>query len=117
VIEEPESVALHRHLAKSQAVLATSRIATVEIPRATRLANPSDRVRQEVDRLLGACMLIAVTAQLLRSARRLASQHVRTLDAIHVASAIRVEADEFLAYDWRLLAAAAAEGLAVASPH
>jgi uncharacterized protein len=41
---------------------------------------------------------------------------VRTLDAIHLASALRIEADELLAYDRRLLAAASEHGLAVSSP-
>jgi hypothetical protein len=41
---------------------------------------------------------------------------VRTLDAVHLASALRVEADELVAYDRRLLAAAAANGLEVTSP-
>ena len=71
---------------------------------------------EEVDRLLGSLMLVAVTAQLLRSARKLAGAAVRTLDAIHLASALRIEPDELLAYDRRLLAAATEHGLTVASP-
>jgi uncharacterized protein len=97
-------------------VVATSRIAIVEVSRATALANPSDEVRNEVDALLASCMLVAVTAQLLRTARKLASAAVRTLDAIHLASALRIEADELLAYDGRLLAAASEQKLRVATP-
>ncbi len=97
-------------------MLATSRIALVEVSRATALANPHEAVRDEVDSLLGTCMLVAVSAQLLRAARNLASGAVRTLDAIHLASALRIEPDEFLAYDRRLLAAAAEHGLSIASP-
>jgi hypothetical protein len=73
-------------------------------------------VSEEVDRLLGSLMLVAVTAQLLRSARKLAGAAVGTLDAIHLASALRLEPDELLAYDRRLLAAATEHGLTVASP-
>lgn len=115
VIEEPESAALEQHLSGAY-VLATSRIAVVEVSRATALANPAREVPEEVDRLLGACALVAVTAPLLRSARRLAAATLRTLDAIHLASALRIEPDELLAYDRRLLAAAAEHGLKVASP-
>ena len=97
-------------------MLATSRIAVVEVSRATGLANSSREVRDEVDRLLASCMLVAVSAQLLRAARELAGSALRTLDAIHLASALRIEADELLAYDHRLLAAASERGLAVASP-
>jgi uncharacterized protein len=86
------------------------------VPRATALANPSPDVQAAVDALLGACMLIAVSIETLRAARKLAGASVRTLDAIHLASALRIEADELVAYDQRLLAAAAANGVAVASP-
>ena len=115
VIEEPESSALDRHLTGDY-VLATSRIAVVEVSRATALANPSREVREEVDRLLGSCMLVSVSAQLLRTASRLASVTVRTLDAIHLASALRIEADELLAYDNQLLDAGAEHGLTGVSP-
>jgi predicted nucleic acid-binding protein len=115
VIEEPESAALARHL-RDDPVLVTSRIAIVEVSRATALANPSDQVRNETDRLLGSCMLVAVSAQVLRGARNLASSVVRTLDAIHLATALRVEPDELLGYDRRLLGAAAHHGLTAFSP-
>jgi uncharacterized protein len=46
----------------------------------------------------------------------LTSDSVRTLDAIHLASALRIQADEVLAYDRRLASAALARGLSVASP-
>lgn len=88
----------------------------VEVSRATALANPDQEVREEVDKLLASCMLVAVSAQLLRSARNLTAATVRTLDAIHLASALRIEADELLAYDHRLLAAATEHGLTAASP-
>jgi uncharacterized protein len=115
VIEEPESAALDRHLAHRQ-VLATSRIAIVEVARATAIANPTPEARHETERLLASCMLVDVTDALLRSASALASAKVRTLDAIHLASALRIEADELLTYDRRLTEAAAERGLAVASP-
>jgi uncharacterized protein len=115
VIEEAESAVLEDHVTGDH-VLATSRIAIVEVSRATALANPSEAVRDEVDRLLASCMLVAVSSQLLRSARKLAAAAVRTLDAIHLATALRIEADELLAYDRRLLAAATEHGLTAVSP-
>lgn len=96
--------------------MATSRIALVEVSRATVLANPSQAVREEVDKLLASCTLVDVGSQLLRSARKLTAATVRTLDAIHLASALRIEADELLAYDRRLLAAASEQGLTAVSP-
>ena len=115
VIEEPESTALERYLDDAP-LLATSRIAVVEVSRATALANPSDEVRAETARLLASCMLVVVSAQLLSVARGLASADVRTLDAIHLASALSLVADELLAYDHRILRAAIEQGLTVASP-
>lgn len=115
VIEEPESAALERHL-EDGPVLATSRIALVEVPRATAVANPAAEVQEETERLLASCMLIDVTDSLLRAAAGFASSSVRTLDAIHLASALRIDPDELVAYDQRLVQAAAERGLAIASP-
>ena len=61
-------------------------------------------------------MLIDVTAALLRSAAALASAAVRTLDAIHLASALRIGADAVLVYDRRLQEAVRAQSLALAVP-
>jgi uncharacterized protein len=115
VIEEPESTLLEGHLG-NEPTLATSRIAIVEVLRATALANPAPEVRAEAGRLLTSCMLIDVSDALLRDAAGLASATVRSLDAIHLASALRIEADELVAYDRWLTAAAAERGLAVSSP-
>lgn len=115
VVEEPESVALAAHVDGGSA-LATSRISLVEVPRATAIANPTAAVRFETDRLLASCVLVDITDALLRTAAALASASLRTLDAIHLATALRVEPDELIAYDRRLLAAAAEQGLATAQP-
>jgi hypothetical protein len=42
-------------------MLGTSRIALVEVPRATSLANPAPEVQGETERLLASCLLIDVT--------------------------------------------------------
>ena len=115
VIEEPESASLERHLGHDP-VLATSRIALVEVSRATALANPAPEVHVEAERLLASCMLIDVTDGLLRAAAGFASAALGTLDAIHLASALRIEPDELIVYDLRLAGAAAERGLAVSSP-
>lgn len=115
LIEEAESAALEGHLADGP-VLATSRLAVVEVPRATALANPRPEVQREVADLLASCLLVDVTDGVLLAAAALTSLTVRTLDAIHLASALRIEPDELVAYDRRLIAAAAGHGLVVASP-
>jgi uncharacterized protein len=115
VIEEPESAALHAYLHRDS-ILAASRLALVEVPRATALANPSDDVRHETARLLRACLLVAVGDRVLRDAAALTSREVRTLDAVHLSTALYVEADELVAYDRTLLDAAEANGVSVAAP-
>jgi predicted nucleic acid-binding protein len=115
VIDEPETEPLTLHLARDR-VLVTSEIAIVEVSRAAAQANPAADVQAEVDQLLSSCTLVAASLQLLRAARQLASSSLRTLDAIHLASALRVEADELVAYDRRLLNACSEHGLAAVSP-
>jgi predicted nucleic acid-binding protein len=115
IVDEPETEAVRAYLRLATSLI-TSRVATVEVTRAANLANPADDTRRAVDRLLRGCVLVSVSSPLLRSARLLASASLRTLDAIHLASAIRVEADELVAYDLRLLKAARDQGMRVVSP-
>lgn len=84
--------------------------------RAVTLANPAPEVAQATRRLLDSCLLVGVSDRLLRRAGELASATLRSLDAIHLASALRIEPDEVVAYDRRLVAAAVERGLAVSSP-
>ena len=116
MVEEPESDALGRYLADGVPALATSRIALVEVTRATSIANPSREARAEAERLLASCLLVDVTDSVLRAAARLTSRNVRTLDAVHLASAQRVGPDEVLVYDRRLRDAARAAGFVVSHP-
>jgi predicted nucleic acid-binding protein len=115
VIDEPESLALGRYLGDSPS-LVTSQIALVEVSRAVRIANPAPEVQSEARRLLESCMLVEMSDGLLRRAGEFASASVRTLDALHLASALLVEADELVGYDRRLAAACADRGMPTSSP-
>lgn len=97
-------------------MLATSRIALVEVARAVALANPSPEARAEAERLVRSCLLVNPTERLLRRAAALASREIRTLDAVHLASAEVTEPDQVLVYDRRLAAAARAMGLVASAP-
>jgi predicted nucleic acid-binding protein len=97
-------------------VLGTSRIAFVEVVRAVGIANPNSSAQREAERLLASCLLVDVDDALLRAAARAASREIRTLDAIHLASAQRVEADEVLVYDDRLTEAARGAGFVASRP-
>jgi predicted nucleic acid-binding protein len=116
VITEAESEAIAQWLETSNAILATSRLAIVEVTRAVGIANPDPEARAEADRLLASCVLIDVSDELIRSAAGLASSRVRSLDAIHLASARRVEADAMVVYDERLAGAARDVGIPIVQP-
>jgi uncharacterized protein len=115
VVSESESTELRHHLAAEQ-VLTASGIALVEVPRATSIADPTPETERDTEELLASCTVVDVDDSLLRAAAVLASESLRTLDAIHLASALRVEADEFITYDRHLGRAAAEAGLVVVSP-
>jgi predicted nucleic acid-binding protein len=57
-----------------------------------------------------------IGAEVVGLARRLKPAVLRTLDAIHLASALLLDVDVVLAYDIRLIAACRENGLTVESP-
>ena len=71
-----------------------------------------------MDLLLDRVEVIGIDDVVVESAGRLADPLLRSLDAIHLATAllIRKDVDALLTYDERLAEAARAHGLAVASP-
>lgn len=115
VVREHESASLRGYLDQRAPQLATSAIAIVELMRAVRVAAPgtgAQRARARLDQTY----LVDVDRDLLDSAVSWTSARVRALDAIHLASALRVGAREMLVYDRRLAEAASAAGLQVLSP-
>jgi uncharacterized protein len=116
VLLEPETHELQRYLAGRNPQLITSRIAVVEVSRAALMSVPTEQTREDVARLLRSCAFVDVTEELLVSASRFASAQLRTLDAIHFATALDVGPDEVIAYDRRLVEAADAAHLRVVSP-
>jgi hypothetical protein len=115
LIKEPESTALRRYI-KSARALATSRIALVEVMHAVSRSDPSTELQEAAAALLESCTLLDVGRTIISAAATLSGHGLRSLDAIHLATALRLEVDELIAYDRRLIAAAADAGLAVASP-
>ncbi len=112
---EDESEALWRALG-SWPRRVTSRLAVVEVLRAVRR---EDAAREPLARgILSRVVLAAISDRLLVEAVHLEPARVRSLDAIHLATALRVRSvlTAFVSYDVRQLAAAEALGLAVASP-
>jgi predicted nucleic acid-binding protein len=117
---ESETDALRAFLAGAAqdhpVAVASSAIARVEVSRAT-LRHDSD-VSEKASDVLASFRLISVTDQILAQASHLPPMELRSLDAIHLATAIS-ESDgmvAFLTYDNRQAEAALAAGLPVVSP-
>jgi predicted nucleic acid-binding protein len=113
-VEEAESNTLRDHLS-GRPPLYTSEIALVEVARAASVAGEREGI-EAARRVLDGCELVELDPPLLERAASLASARLRSLDAVHLASALEVRPDEFLAYDRRLLQAAEAAGLRTESP-
>ncbi len=114
---ESDSVALSRFLAQRPAVpLVSSALLTVETRRAVQREDPSALAR--ADLLLTRIGRIGITASLIESASRLPDRSLRSLDAIHLATALllRDHLDVVVTYDKRLTAAAEAHHLPVEAP-
>jgi len=96
--------------------LVCSVLAEVEVPRAIRRVAPD--ALAAVPATLARLYRLEIDATVRSSAAALAEPSLRTLDAIHVATAVGVGTDlqAFVSYDQRLLQTAAELGLPVASP-
>ncbi len=114
---EPEGPALRDFLRGSRTPrLASSALIGVEARRGTLRFAPRSLPR--IDLLLADVTQFELSAAVLEAAGRLPDPMLRTLDAIHLATALSVRSDlaVLLSYDQRLLAAAAAHGLPTAAP-
>jgi predicted nucleic acid-binding protein len=116
VVDEPERGALEDHLEMRSLRRVTSALARVQVLRAAKVASPGPEAQAQAERVLGRCVLLAVSDLVLRDAARLASLRLRSLDAIHLASARTFAPDEFVTYDERLAEAAREQGLTVVQP-
>ncbi len=84
--------------------------------RGARIADPGGNGAIRARALLDAVELVDLDRELLEDAVSYSSASVRSLDAIHLATAVRVGVRRMLVYDRRLAEAAEAAGLEVLSP-
>ncbi len=117
VVAEPESEALRAYLTGRKERVASG-LARVEVFRALRRAHGGTPILlHHADAVLEGIALVAVDEPVLRDAAGLEPRLLRSLDAIHLATALSLgELDAVVTYDRRLAAAAAEAGLEVASP-
>jgi len=114
VVDEPGSAAVGRWYLESDRVL-TSVVGIVEMRRACARRS-YDAARLEA--IVRSVDVVAVTSDVAERAGALRPSELRTLDAIHLATALALGADleTFITYDTRLAAAAQALAIRVVSP-
>ncbi len=120
VVMEAESESLEAFLAPQRTRL-SSRIVAVEVIRAVARANPRD-VDEALDQARSILQLleyVELDQEVAGRAGGIEPLGLRSLDAIHLASAmvIREDLDAFVTYDARQAAAARELGLDVVSPN
>ena len=117
VVVEPESSALLAFLGPRPERLSSALLLS-EIPRALRRAHFDGAVRRRAQRLLARLALVDVDRRILSAAATLEPSELRTLDAIHLATALVVREDlaGLITYDRRLAAAAERLDLEVFAP-
>jgi predicted nucleic acid-binding protein len=114
VVEEPESSAMTRWFVGSFRVL-TSRVGIVEMRRAAARRSHDADHREVVVRDVE---VVDLTPAIAHVAATLGPVTVRSLDAIHIATALALgtELDAFVTYDDRMAESARALGLPVVRP-
>ncbi len=115
VVREPESASVRRFLA-GDVTRMSSRVLAVELLRAVRRASPAALAQAQA--LLAVMEFVELDERIAASAAVLEPVGLRSLDAIHLASALVLgdELDAFVTYDSRQADAARGLGLTVASP-
>lgn len=113
LIAQPETGALVHWLDQTPASLVASDLLETEL---RRMAVHEGRDQSTVSEILDGVSLAALDRAIYRSAGLLPMPYLRTLDALHLEAAIRLEVDAVLTYDHRLTEAARAVGLDVIAP-
>jgi predicted nucleic acid-binding protein len=116
VVREPESDALFRFL-ESHRERVSSAIARVEVVRAVRRLPRSGMAIERATQVLDRIALVPVDDAVLANAAMLDPSTLRSLDAIHLGTALTLPMlDAFVAYDAPMLAAAVQLGCEPVSP-
>ena len=108
LVEEEASARLAEHLDALHEAPVSCLVLETELRRlAVRVSLPQTAVTSLLERF----DLLETDRSLYREAGLLPSPHLRSLDALHVAAALRLDAEVMLSYDRRQIAAAEAVGL------
>lgn len=115
--DEPEELALRAYLhGAGRPELVSSTLLAIETRRGVLRNSPAALPR--ADMLLADIQLLDMSAAVVEKASRLPDPLLRSLDAIHLATALLIgdDVDAVLTYDDRLATAATSHGLTVESP-
>lgn len=117
VVPESESAALFEFLADRPARV-SSALSRVEVHRALKRAGCSNKQIARGDRVLDAISMMRIDDAILDAAARLAPSTLRSLEAIHLATALAMgeDLDAVVAYDDRLAGAVKRAGLRSLAP-
>ena len=113
LVEQLESDALESWLDQTSDILVSSDLLEIEL---RRLAVREGIDQADVTRLLDGVSLAALDRAVYRGAGLLPMPYLRTLDALHLEAAMRLDAAAVLTYDRRLSKAARSVGLRVVAP-
>ena len=117
VVREPETAPLRAWLAvRDEAAWSASSLTRVEVVRAVARAQAA--AVPTARRLLAGMDLVPITRDLLETAADLRPPSLRSLDALHLATALSLGSalDSLVVYDERLARAATEAGLPVVAP-
>jgi predicted nucleic acid-binding protein len=117
ITPERESAALVRTL-ESWAEQATSGLSLAEVPRALRRIRATSTTLRRAERALEQLNIIRLDRDILDAAGAFRLPGLRTLDAVHLASALSLGGDleAVVTYDRRLAMAARGAGVTVLAP-
>ena len=117
VVREPESAALMEFL-RERPDRVSSTLVLAEVPRALRRARFGATARRRAREILARVALVDIDRRALTAAAAIDPPIVRTLDAIHLATALALREDlaALVTYDRRLAVAAERADLHVQAP-
>lgn len=116
IVAESETEGLRAWLDGKDSAIVSSDLARTELLRAVRRADPDRAVIARS--LLDSLTLLTVTTSVFESAAYLEPRLLRTLDALHLASALTLgdDLDGVITYDDRMADAARSLGMTVIAP-
>ena len=117
VVPEKESGVLQKSLSVWP-VRVTSELARVEVMRAARRATTQPAAQKRAEEVMAGLYLLKIDGNILSTAARLEPRILRSLDAIHLASALSLGTDlgAIVTYDSNMAEAAEGCGLHVLAP-